>query len=105
MEFELSSDEIWVGNFKPGLGGITDAQRHPNGRDVLVIASGNMMDVQPEIRVAVPVRSPVVGAWRVPASGDLIFDWQGLAFFRYGSGGLVWHTRRVSWVWFPERQR
>ncbi len=96
VEFEPPSGETWVGNFGTGLGGLLDVQRHPNGRDVLVIASGPVWHVRPETREAVEIHTAAVQIWRLPDSDDLIFDCEGLAFFRVGAGGVVWHTRQIS---------
>ncbi len=38
----------WVANFRPGLGGLDAAFLHPNGHDVVVIASGDLWVVSPK---------------------------------------------------------
>ena len=42
----------WVANFQPGPGGLDLICAHPNGRDVVVIASGDLWVVNPELRSA-----------------------------------------------------
>jgi hypothetical protein len=40
VRFESNSAKNWVGNFQPGLGGCSRVFEHPNGTDLIVIASG-----------------------------------------------------------------
>ena len=46
----LYRPDAWVGNFAPGLGGYTGVHDHPNGRDVLVFATGSACMILPTTR-------------------------------------------------------
>ena len=49
VEFK-TPQATWVGNFMPGSGGVNLAGMHPNGRDAVVIAAGDLWAVNPENR-------------------------------------------------------
>ena len=100
VEFELSPDTSWVGNFCPGLGGLDDVRRHPNGHSILVTSQGRMFEVDPVARTAVQVAEPIFAVWTVIGANDLILSRQDIALLRIGAEGVVWHTRRVSWDGF-----
>lgn len=102
VQFELSPHSSWVGNFAPGPGGIDDVRPHPNGSAILVISQGLMFCVDPVARSAVELGQAIFGIWTVPAANDLILSRQDIAFLRIGPGGVVWHTRRVSWDGFRD---
>ena len=92
----------WVGNFKPGLGGINLAGMHPNGRDAVIIAAGDLWVVNPDTRVGQLLLPAIDAAMEVQEPTGWIFSWQGLALVRLGSLGIVWHTRRLSWDGFDQ---
>jgi hypothetical protein len=77
---------------------------HPNEREVIVIASGNLWIVDPESRRAEELLVAVDSLFEVqaPEGRALILGEQGLALVRLGSEGLVWHTRRLSWDGFDQ---
>lgn len=102
VEFELSPHPSWVGNFAPGLGGVDDVRAHPNGSAILVTSQGLMFCVDPAARTAVELGQPIFGIWPLPEANDLILSRQDIAFLRIGAGGVVWHTRRVSWDGFRD---
>lgn len=102
VEFVTDTGETWIGNFEPGLGGADDVRRHPNGRDVLVIAAGTMWVVDPDRRVAAEASPAVFAVWPVRDPDSLVMSTHDLAFFRLGPKGVVWHTRRVSWDGFRD---
>jgi hypothetical protein len=99
VEFE-ATDGAWVGNFRPGLGGISQAVVHPDGQHILVFAGGDVWSVDPDRRDGQCVGFAVDGCWSV--DGELVLSRQGLAFFRIGRAGIVWHTRRLSWDGFDD---
>ena len=102
VEFNVSPQSSWVGNFAPGLGGLDEVRPHPDGSAVLVITQGRMFYVDPAACTAVEVAHPVFGVWALPDTNDLIMSRQDIAFFRVGPQGVVWHTRRLSWDGFRD---
>ena len=103
VEFAGADGTTWVGNFRPGLGGLDAARSHPNGALVLVASAGALWCVDPDSRFAEQIAPAVCEIWELE-SGDLLFDTQGLAFVRLGRAGVVWHTRRISWDGFQDIQ-
>ena len=99
MEFETDAG-TWVANFKPGLGGLNLLHEHPNGRDAVVIAAGDLWIVTPELRLAEMLLPAVDAALEVQNPRGWVFSRQGLALVRLGPDGLIWHTRRLSWDGF-----
>jgi hypothetical protein len=59
VEFAPNDRDSWVGNFRPGLGGVDDVRSHPNGRDVIVISNGSLWIVEPTSRTAKEVAPAV----------------------------------------------
>jgi hypothetical protein len=100
VEFTATDRTYWVGNFRPGPGGLDDVRSHPNGDDVLVMSAGALWKVSPEAVSAEEIASAIIDAWQLDESGDLLFNDQGLGFLRLGPSGAVWHTRRISWDGF-----
>lgn len=101
VEFKTQA-EIWVGNFKPGLGGINFSSVHPNGRDAVVIAGGDLWVVNPETKTGQLLLPAIDAALEVQEPDGWIFSRQGLALARFGSQGIIWHTRRLSWDGFDQ---
>lgn len=99
VRFTTSSGRQWTGNFATGLGGVSDVLPHPDGTRLIVLAEGDayVVDVEEESAVAAGVISD---AWAIPGSADLLCSFQGLALYRLGPQGVVWHTRRLSWDGF-----
>lgn len=86
----------WVGNFKPGIGGINLAGVHPNKRDAVVVAAGDLWVVNPETRAAARVLSALDAALETREPDGWVFSRYGFALARFGPEGLIWHTRRLS---------
>jgi hypothetical protein len=86
----------WVGNFRPGVGGVTFAATHPNGHNALVAAKGDLWSVDVSRRTAAVILQAVVCAIDVSDPIGWVFDRQGLALARLGPRGFLWHTRRLS---------
>jgi hypothetical protein len=100
---EIESDtDTWIGNFQPGLGDTEMAANHPNGRDGIVIAGGDLWVVHGESRSAECVASAIFAAIPVDDPKGWVFDRQGLALLRFGAAGVIWHTRRLSWDGFED---
>jgi hypothetical protein len=102
VEFVPSDGAAWVGNFAPGLGGVTAAVAHPDGRRVLVFAGGDLWSVDPRSRAADEVAHAVEALWPVRDPNGFVLSLQGLAFLRVGPSGILWHTRRLSWDGFDK---
>ncbi|HEU4883604.1 MAG TPA: hypothetical protein VFT45_15195 [Longimicrobium sp.] len=100
MEFAPERGGAWVGNFARGLGGVTAAVAHPDGRRVLVFAEGDLWSVDPESRAADEFAQAVEAFWLVREPDGFVLSVQGLAFLRVGPSGILWHTRRLSWDGF-----
>jgi hypothetical protein len=93
---------VWVGNFRPGLGGLHFAGLHPNKLDVVVIAAGDLWAVNPHDRTAVQILPAIDAILEVQNSEGWVFSRQGIALARLESKGLMWHTRRLSWDGFDQ---
>ena len=100
VEFRLADGSAWVGNFEPGIGGIDDVVAHPNGTDVLVIASGQVWWVNPITRGAVRGAPWVNGLWTLAYPYRLLFNNQDLEFLCLDATGVAWATKRISWDGF-----
>jgi hypothetical protein len=99
VEFQTES-ATWVANFQPGLCGIEFAENHPNKRDAVVIAAGDLWVVDAIQRTAECLLSAIDTALEVRDPEGWVFSRQGLALVRFGPEGLMWHTRRLSWDGF-----
>jgi hypothetical protein len=99
VEFVSPNGHKWVGNFKPGLGGVDGVLPHPNG-DLLVMAAGSVWSVDPVSRDASNLAVAVDAIWPVNDPEGIVFSLQGLAFLRLGQPGIVWRTRQISWDGF-----
>jgi hypothetical protein len=100
VEFVANDGEVWVGNFQPGLGGVNDVLRHPNGRDALVISNGTLWSVNPTTRHADELAPVVFDVWPVADPDGYVLNDQGLAFLRLSDSGILWSTTRISWDGF-----
>ena len=100
VEFRTEGGAIWNGNFQPGLGGLSRAINHPDGRRVIVFSAGDAWVVDVDRREAERVAPAILGCWAF--EGDLVLSRQGLAFLRIGPAGVVWHTRSLSWDGFED---
>ena len=92
----------WVGDFQPGLGGLQLVAVHPNQRDAVVIAAGDLWVVNPQERTAEQLLPAIDTALEVREPDGWVFSRQGIAFARLGPEGLIWHTRRLSWDGFDQ---
>jgi hypothetical protein len=101
VEFKTDAD-TWVANFRPGLGGIEFAQFHPNKRDAVVVAAGDLWVVNPDKRTAELLLPAIDVALEVQNPDGWVFSRQGLSLARFGPEGFLWHTRRLSWDGFDQ---
>ena len=77
VEFRTEAG-TWVGNFQPGLGGLQLAGLHPNKRDAVVIAAGDLWVIDPGVRTAERLL-PAIDALCSFESYDLLRAHQGLS--------------------------
>jgi hypothetical protein len=101
VEFKTAAG-TWVGNFRRGLGGLELAHIHPNKRDAVVVAAGDLWVVDAVQRSAELVLPAIDAALEVQDPDGWIFSRQCLALARFGPEGLVWHTKRLSWDGFDQ---
>jgi hypothetical protein len=101
VEFKTEAS-TWVGNFQPGLGGVQFAGLHPNKQYAVVIADGDLWVVDTDDRTAQQLLPAIDMALEVQDPDGWVFSRQGLALARLGPGGLIWHTRRLSWDGFDQ---
>jgi hypothetical protein len=92
----------WVGNFRPGVGGLNVLYPHPNNRDAVVIASGDLWVVSPDHRSAEFLLSAIDRVLEAQDPSGWVLSRQGIALARLGPSGLMWHTRQLSWDGFDE---
>lgn len=102
VEFVAADGAVWVGNFRPGLGGLDDVRQHPNGRDVLVISSDDVWTVDPTTREGVEIAGAADALWPISNPSGIVLSLQGLAFLRLDASGVLWRTRRISWDGFSQ---
>jgi hypothetical protein len=103
VEFQPGTLAKWVANFRPGyFPAVQRVLAHPNDRDVVVVAGGDVWIVDPKSHSAQRIEGAVDGVWELKRPPGIVFSRQGLAFLRLGHEGIVWHTRRLSWDGFDE---
>jgi hypothetical protein len=103
VEFRPDSGR-WVGNFRRGRAGYNGVHRWP-GSDtlILVVAGGHAYWVDPRARALTGHEDWVADdLWEVSDPDGFVVNRQGLAAFRVGSSGVIWHTRRISLAGFQE---
>jgi len=93
---------VWVANFRPGLGGVTFAGCHPDKINAIVIAAGDLWTVDLHSRTALKLLSAIDALWEIKDPDGWVFSRQGIALARLGPGGLMLHTRRLSWDGFDQ---
>lgn len=102
VEIQPRSAPPWTANVRRGLGGVTDAFCHPDGHHVVVVSHGDLWSIDPETRQGSELSAVVERLWPVEGVAAYIGSRQGLALFRLGEAGIVWHTRRLSWDGFED---
>ena len=98
VEFYPDNGEKWVGNFLKSSNGSTDIIEHPDGRSIIVVASGAGYVIDPEKHSLVSVIGHLIGnIIPIPEFKEIIFEDLGLWLIAIGVEGVRWHTRRISW--------
>jgi hypothetical protein len=97
VKFFPDDHAAWVGNFQRGMTNLSDLVDHPNGTDVIVLASGQGYVVDVGNRQVTECFGGIVNSmFRVTARNIVIFG-DCTNFLAYGANGLLWQSRRVSW--------
>lgn len=102
IEFRAPESLPWIGRFDKGLGGLNATVRHPNGTDVVVIASGSAWLVRVRDRHAEEIEPAVFRAWRLTEPERLVLSCQDIAFLCLGRNGPIWKTDRISFDGFRD---
>jgi hypothetical protein len=98
VRFGTDGREHWIGNFARGLTSFDCVLPHPNGSDILVIAGGQLYQVEPTMRHVAPQTSAaIVDAFSYSPSNAVVLNSQELWFEAIGPSGRLWKTRRISW--------
>ena len=97
VEFWPGTENAWVGNFQPGLSTFDAIAEHPNGKDVVVVAGGDLLVVDPARREQIATLSGTIQsctlASELPA---LVFD-DGISILILHTNGMLEQTARISW--------
>ncbi len=104
VEFLDDDGSSWTGNFHRGRCGsrVNDVLWHPNWRQVLVIAAGELWCVTTENQTAKLLSGGVFGVWTVQDPDGFVFNTWNIYFVRLGPDGVLWHTRRISMEGFDK---
>lgn len=97
VEFIPASGSHWVGNFQGGEVGTSDVVEHPDGSSLIIVARGQAYIVNPDSRKLLGTFGGAIeSVIPVTEHGFIIFG-NGFWFEGYGSAGLLWRSRRISW--------
>lgn len=101
VEFYPGTASSWVGNFQRGFGNHEDVILYPNGRFVLVIASGEGYLVDPKDRRLVQLLSGNLEYVITLSNAKILIVSDGQWLEGHGERGFLWRSRRVSWdgIW------
>lgn len=98
VEFIIAGGDSWVGNFEPGLRGLSGV--YPlvgHAERALILAKGRAYVVRPTKRTLIETfGAQIADAFLLPDDDGIILG-DGLWLARYGPEGRVWTTRRISW--------
>lgn len=92
--------QAWVGNFQPGLGGLSRAVLHPNGRWVVVISRGQAYVVDAEGRRLVGADHAAVQDALVLPDRLILFTFSEIVVL--GPGDDRWQSPQLAWDGFDE---
>ena len=104
MELRPKTAQPWTANFRGGRGHYTGVHPVPDREEVAVFASGFLYLVNVNTgELSGTIDGDFNYVWEVQNPFGFIVDQQGLAFYRFSlGGGVVWHTRRLSWDGFRD---
>jgi hypothetical protein len=97
VEFDDDDHGKWVGNFGPGASKYSGVHRLWDGNNVLVVNRGHAYIIDPVTRNLIMDDDWFAeDLWMVSDPDGFVVNRSGVEFFRLGSDGLVWQTRRIS---------
>ncbi len=97
VEFDNDDTGKWVGNFQPGISRYSGVHRLWDSKNLLVVNQGHAYVVDPVTRKLIMDDDWFAeDLWMVSNPDGFVVNRSGVVFLRYGSGGLVWQTRRIS---------
>jgi hypothetical protein len=96
VSFLTKGGERWTGNFARGLGKLNTVRDELGPEFVVVVSNGTAYLVDVEAKQASEISWPVdyiefVSSQRIMVVGN------GLWFDAFGTSGMLWRTRRISW--------
>jgi hypothetical protein len=101
VRFMASDGASWVGNFQRGGMDYDRIDHHPNGKDALIIASGQGYVVDPvNQRLVGLLGGGIVDLFDHPSQRAVVLNQQNLSFVAIGAAGNIWQSRRISWDGF-----
>jgi hypothetical protein len=86
----------WVGNFQRGMGRYDAALAHPNGTDAIVVAGGQIYDVDPERRFLNETFAGMVDTITPVPDLNLYVFGTSIDFQAIGPNGRVWRSGRIA---------
>ncbi|MCK1387886.1 hypothetical protein [Bradyrhizobium sp. 21] len=105
VRFYPSDSEPWVGNFLGGLTKFSSVLRHPNGSDVIVIAMGEAVVVDPETRTLRDrIGAQIEEIFVLEEEKSVVFR-SIVDFCAIAADNTKWHSPRVSWDGFRGLKR
>ena len=98
VRFWSKNSETWVGNFQQSFTGYDAVLAHPDGHQVVVIASGAGYVIDPEIRCETrrELSIAIMFATHLPELG-IILICDGLQFATLKADGEGWASNRIAW--------
>jgi hypothetical protein len=100
VEFLPDTDNAWICNFAPGIGGLSGTHMHPNNKDILVFADGNCFIVNPYSGEIEKLMSAAFQMIELESPFRLLISNQDLEFTCIGMKGILWESSRISWDGF-----
>jgi hypothetical protein len=101
IRFTTNDGTSWIGNFQRGGMGYDYINHHPNGKNALIIASGQGYIVDPVDRHLVGLLGGgIVDLFSHPSRHAVVLNQQNLSFAAIDATGQIWQSRRISWDGF-----
>src|SRR4051812_18805994 len=97
VRFYPSDSEPWVGNFLGGLTKFSSVLHHPNGSDVIVIAMGEAVVVDPKTRTLRDrIGAQIEEIFVLEEEKSVVFR-SIVDFCAIAADNTKWHSPRISW--------
>lgn len=95
VQFLPDQDLSWVGNFRRGHFNCDAVFEHPDGKQVVVCASGNVFFVDPYVKTVTGELAPdIIFAVSLPDQHAIVFG-DFTKFFAINAAGLWWETPHI----------